>query len=136
MSFYENMLTFKFTPKAITFATKKHEGQFRKVSLQPYITHPLAVSYIVASFKKSKKLDELIAAAILHDTLEDINTTFDELTKEFSPLISSLVLELTSDKNEIKNLGKTQYLKKKLLGISSYGLTLKLCDRLRELLAT
>ena len=77
--------------KAIQFATKKHKGQFRKVSNSEYISHPVAVSYLVASFKKSKNLDELICACLLHDTLEDTDTDFVELAKEFTPLIASLV---------------------------------------------
>lgn len=121
-----------YTLKAIVFATEKHAGQFRKGSGLPYITHPLSVANIVSSFKRSKKLDQLVAAAILHDTLEDTHTTFKELTRVFTPLIASLVLELTSNKEEINSIGKTEYMKKKFCGMSSYALTLKLCDRLHN----
>lgn len=120
--------------KALLFAQKKHEGQFRKVSKEPYIYHPIKVCYLLALFKKSKNLDELLAVANLHDTLEDTDTTFEELTKEFTPLVASLVFELTSDENEIKKIGKKEYLKKKLIGLSSYGLTLKLVDRLANMM--
>ena len=54
--------------KAITFATKAHEGQFRKGTKLPYIVHPLEVGVIVSRMTQDK---EVIAAAILHDTLED-----------------------------------------------------------------
>lgn len=120
--------------KALQFAMDKHKGQVRKVTQDPYISHPLKVSYLLASFKQSKKLDELLCAALLHDTLEDTNTTFEEITKEFTPLIASLVLELTSDEAQIKSIGKTNYLKKKLVSISSYALTLKLVDRLANMM--
>jgi len=66
---------------AIEWANKKHEGQTRKGSGVPYITHPIAVSYILASFKKSKKIEDLIIAAIAHDTLEDNKATFNESSK-------------------------------------------------------
>ncbi len=119
--------------KAIRFAKDKHEGQFRKASGEEYYTHPLAVSYIVAAKKKSKKLEELIVASILHDTLEDTETTFEELALEFTPLVASLVLELTNDPEQIKLVGKLEYQKKKMVGMSSYGLLIKLADRLHNL---
>jgi GTP pyrophosphokinase len=119
--------------KAYQFAADKHAGQVRKVTGIDYISHPIAVSYIVAAFKKSKKLDELIAAAILHDVLEDTDATFVEIASMFTPLVASLALELKSDKDEIAVIGKTEYLKKKLCGISNYGLLLKLADRLHNM---
>lgn len=121
--------------KAINFATKKHIGQVRKVSQEPYITHPLKVSYLLASFKQqSKNMDELLCAALLHDTLEDTNTTFEEISTEFSPLVASIVEELTSDTDDITKVGKKQYLMKKMQGMSSYALTIKLVDRLANLM--
>lgn len=119
--------------KAIEFVKKKHEGQVRKGSGEPYYTHPLAVSYIVAAKKTSKKLEELIVAAILHDTLEDTETTFGELADQFTPLVASLVLELTNDPEQVKAMGKLEYQKRKMVGMSSYGLLIKLADRLHNL---
>ena len=116
--------------KAIEFATKKHEGQSRKGSGEPYIVHPIMVSYILAQYKQSKNIEELVCAALLHDTLEDTETTFDEIVNEFTPLVASLVMELTSDEVLIKQIGKNEYLKIKLCGISNYGLILKFADRL------
>jgi guanosine-3',5'-bis(diphosphate) 3'-pyrophosphohydrolase len=119
--------------KAIEFATKKHKGQTRKFSGDRYVTHPLAVSYLVSSFKKSKHLDEILAACWLHDTLEDTNTTFVELAKEFTPLTASLVHEMTNDETIMKVVGKREYMAIKLVGISSYALVIKLADRLHNI---
>jgi len=116
--------------KAIKFAEEKHQGQVRKGSGQPYVTHPIITSYLLAKFKRSKHLEELIVSAILHDTLEDTETSFIEIANEFTPLVASLVLELTSDDDQIKLVWKNEYFKKKLLGISNYALVLKLVDRL------
>ena len=124
--------------KAISFATEKHRGQKRRESGFPYVTHPIIVSELLRQYKVSKKLDSLIVACLLHDTLEDTDTNFVEIATIFSPLVSGLVLELTSDKEEISRLraslgklkGKTEYLKKKLVGMSSYALVIKLVDRL------
>lgn len=120
--------------KALQFAAQKHKGQERKSSGLPYVTHPVITAYLLAKYKKSKRIDELIAAAILHDTLEDTDTNFIELASEFTPLIASLVLELTSDKEQIKLVGKNEYLKKKMIGMSSYALLLKLVDRLSNIM--
>lgn len=119
--------------KAIKFATKKHKGQKRKVSGEDYITHPILVSYLLPKYKKSKKMEELIVACILHDVIEDTKTSYNEILKNFGPLVTNLVMELTSDKEEIKKIGKNEYLKKKLIGISSYALTIKLVDRLANI---
>ena len=119
--------------KALNFSKKKHEGQYRKGSGADYVSHPVAVSYLVAGYKKSKKIEELLVASILHDTLEDTDTTFVELANEFSPLVASLVLELSNDPLQIKKLGKLEYQKRKVVGMSSYGLVIKLVDRLHNI---
>lgn len=116
--------------KALKFATEKHAGQTRKVSGLPYIVHPVEVAFLLPTFKDSAYLEELQAVCILHDTLEDTDTTFEELSFAFSPLVASVVLELTSDADRIKAVGKSAYLKQKLLGVSSYALLVKLVDRL------
>ena len=54
--------------RAIAFATKAHDGQLRKGTMRPYILHPLEVGVIVARMTED---EEVISAAILHDTIED-----------------------------------------------------------------
>ena len=54
----------------------------------------------------------------------------EDITKEFGMMISSIVFELTDNKEEITKLGKVEYQKAKWSGLSSYGLFIKLCDRL------
>lgn len=117
---------------ALVFAIQKHDGQFRKGGQIPYITHPIAVSYIVAQYKGSSRLAELVTAAILHDVLEDTQTTLQELAERFTYLVASIVYELTSDPVEIARMGKFEYLKNKMLHMSSYAFTIKLADRLHN----
>ena len=119
--------------KAIAFAMKKHEGQIRKGSGLPYITHPISVFALVKKFKESKNWEDLCCAALLHDTLEDTDTTFEELVREFGVLVATIVFECTNDEKEIKRIGKEAYMKKKVTGISSYALFLKLCDQFDNL---
>jgi (p)ppGpp synthase/HD superfamily hydrolase len=120
--------------EAIKFADKRHKGQKRKGSGLAYITHPIAVSYLLAQYKVSKHLVELIVACILHDVLEDTDTLHTEITKKFGPLVASLCHELTNDAAEIALVGKLAYQTKKVLGISSWALVCKLVDRLHNIM--
>ena len=75
--------------KAILFAAKAHNDQKRKGTDIPYITHPFAVGMLL---QKEKCSEEVIAAGILHDTLEDTETTFENLTEAFGVHVANLVL--------------------------------------------
>ena len=110
---------------AYKFAEEKHEGQVRKGSGDPYVTHVIAVSYLVAAYKRSSHLLEMLVAAMLHDALEDTDATFAEIAQRFTPLVASLVLELTNDEAQVAKVGKLAYQTKKLLGVSSYGLVIR-----------
>jgi (p)ppGpp synthase/HD superfamily hydrolase len=74
--------------KALTVATEAHKGQFRNYGGEPYIVHPIAVGHLLASATGDL---EVIAAGILHDTLEDTALTEAELEKEFGPRVLALV---------------------------------------------
>jgi len=116
--------------QVLDYATKAHAGQTRSGG-EPYIGHPVRVAQTIEKYKKSHNIDALIAAAYLHDTIEDTDTTHEALHDLFGGLVASLVLELTSDLEEIKRVGKKDYLAKKMAhDMSSYGLVIKLADRL------
>lgn len=84
--------------RAIEFATKAHEGQVRKGTTRPYIVHPLEVGEIVATMTDD---EEIISAAILHDTVEDCEgVTVEGLAKEFSDRVASLVAQESEDKSK------------------------------------
>lgn len=123
-------ITAENSSQALAYAKQAHAGQTRSDGKTPYVTHPVRVAQNVERFKRSKNLDSLISAAYLHDTIEDTDTTHQDLEKMFGGLVASLVLELTSDKDEIKRVGKTEYLQRKMAGMTSYGLVIKLADRL------
>jgi (p)ppGpp synthase/HD superfamily hydrolase len=78
--------------QAIDFATRAHEGQVRKYTGEPYITHPIAVAEIVKTVTDDK---EMIAAAILHDVIEDCDVCLDDIMENFSVVVSALVYQLT-----------------------------------------
>ena len=116
--------------QALDYATQAHAGQTRSGGA-PYISHPVRVANIIQQFKSSHNIDALIAAAYLHDTIEDTDTTHEALHDLFGGLVASLVLELTSDLEQIKRLGKKDYLARKMAhDMSSYALVIKLADRL------
>lgn len=84
--------------KAIAFATRAHEGQVRKGTSRPFILHPLEVGKIVASMTDD---EEVISAAILHDTIEDCDgVTQEMLCEEFTERVASLVAQESEDKSK------------------------------------
>lgn len=83
--------------KALAFASKAHSRALRKDGNTPYIIHPLEVSTIVATMTDDV---EVMAAALLHDTVEDAGVTLAELETEFGHRIASLVASETEDKRE------------------------------------
>jgi (p)ppGpp synthase/HD superfamily hydrolase len=83
---------------ALQFAAHKHRAQRRKdVGASPYINHPIEVAAILATRGGVADLVTLVAA-ILHDTIEDTETTPEELEAAFGTEVRDLVLELTDDK--------------------------------------
>jgi guanosine-3',5'-bis(diphosphate) 3'-pyrophosphohydrolase len=84
---------------AASFAAQKHSRQRRKdCDATPYINHPIAVAEVLARVGAVTDLTTL-QAAILHDTLEDTETTPEELEKQFGQAVCLLVQELTDDKS-------------------------------------
>ncbi len=85
--------------KAATFAAKRHTDQRRKgANAPPYINHPLEVASMLADIGKVQDYDVLIAA-ILHDTVEDVGVTLDEITELFGGTVSGYVAEVSDDKS-------------------------------------
>jgi guanosine-3',5'-bis(diphosphate) 3'-pyrophosphohydrolase len=85
--------------KAAAFAAEKHTDQTRKgANAEPYINHPLEVANLLANIGKIDDTD-LLAAALLHDTVEDTGTTPEEIEKLFGKKVRKYVMECTDDKS-------------------------------------
>jgi len=85
--------------RAVHFAALKHKGQRRKgEDAEPYINHLAEVSETLALHTNGEDLN-LVIAGLLHDTLEDTETTYDELVSAFGHDVADLVKEVTDDKN-------------------------------------
>jgi guanosine-3',5'-bis(diphosphate) 3'-pyrophosphohydrolase len=83
---------------AAAFAAQKHRTQRRKdAEASPYINHPIALAHVLASEGGIEDV-HVLAAALLHDTIEDTATTAEELLEAFGETIAALVLEVTDDK--------------------------------------
>lgn len=121
--------------KAIEFAVRAHKGVHRKGSGAPYIIHPMAVMGRLMSVKESSNMFLLATAAILHDTVEDVEWVTRELiAQEFGYYVAGLVEELTLDKSKYGTMGKKEYLAHEMSRMSSYAFVLKLCDRLENVI--
>lgn len=82
--------------RAIIFAVKAHAGTERKGKGFPYIIHPMEAMEIVATMTSDQ---ELLAAAALHDTVEDTDVTLDDLRTEFGDRVAMLVAHESEEKN-------------------------------------
>ena len=81
--------------EAVRFAARAHEGQKRKGSDAPYLIHPLEVAAICATVTSDP---EILAAAVLHDVVEDAGVKPEELRARFGDLVANLVSAETEDK--------------------------------------
>ncbi|MBO6079741.1 MAG: bifunctional (p)ppGpp synthetase/guanosine-3',5'-bis(diphosphate) 3'-pyrophosphohydrolase, partial [Bacteroidales bacterium] len=79
--------------KALKFATDAHSGTERRGKGFPYIIHPMEAVAIVATITSDQ---ELLAAAVLHDTVEDTDVTIEDIRKEFGERVATLVQHETA----------------------------------------
>ena len=94
----QNRTDLQLVLRAAAFAARKHTEQRRKdVSASPYINHPIALAKILAE-EGGVADSRVIAAALLHDTIEDTQTTMRELRGEFGEMIAGIVAEVTDTK--------------------------------------
>lgn len=89
--------------RAAAFARQAHEGQTRKFTGAPYYTHVERVAALVAS---RTDRPELIAAAYLHDTIEDCSVTYETLAQHFGHAVANIVHSLTNDNARKSNREK------------------------------
>ena len=93
-----NMTATTLLLRAVAFAAHKHRDQRRKdVGASPYINHPIALATVLAD-EGGISDTTILCAAVLHDTLEDTDTSEAELVATFGPAITAIVMEVTDDK--------------------------------------
>lgn len=118
--------------KALAFAAHKHRDQRRKdPRASPYINHPIALANVLMN-EAGVRDTKVICAALLHDTVEDTQTTPEELEEHFGRAVRDIVLEVTDDKNLPKAERKRlQIVKAK--GLSRRAKLVKLADKICNL---
>ncbi|MFC4614618.1 RelA/SpoT family protein [Cellulomonas algicola] len=117
--------------QAYVVAEKAHRGQLRK-SGDPYITHPVAVATILAELGMTPST---LAAALLHDTVEDTEYSLDQLRREFGPEVAMLVDGVTKlDKVTYGDAAQAETVRKMVVAMSRdiRVLVIKLADRLHN----
>ena len=117
--------------RAYAVAERCHEGQKRK-SGDPYITHPVAVATILAEMGMT---GAILAAALLHDTVEDTDYSLETLTREFGEEIAKLVDGVTKlDKVQFGEAAQAETVRKMVIAMSKdiRVLLIKLADRLHN----
>ncbi|MET0064888.1 MAG: HD domain-containing protein [Candidatus Thiodiazotropha sp.] len=97
-----NNSNLSLTIKALSFSARKHRDQRRKdPEGTPYVNHPIELLNILVN-EAGVEDTETLAAALLHDTIEDTETRVEEIESEFGLVIASLVMEVTDDKTLTK----------------------------------
>jgi guanosine-3',5'-bis(diphosphate) 3'-pyrophosphohydrolase len=121
-----------FITKATQFAADKHRGQTRKDAAgTPYINHPIAVAHLLSDFAGVDDI-KVIAAALLHDTVEDTDTTVDDIEEEFGREVRDIVIEVTDDKS-LPSARRKQLQIEHAAGLSHGARLVKLADKICNL---
>lgn len=119
--------------KAAHFAAQKHRDQRRKdKAASPYINHPLQVALLLSDIGEVQD-EEILAAALLHDTIEDTDTKPAELEELFGTRILKLVMELTDDKSLPKDERKQKQIEH-AAEISTDAALIKLGDKISNVI--
>ncbi len=108
--------------RAISFAARRHAAQLRKDQETPYVAHPCRVLFILAHVFRVTD-PEVLAAGVLHDTIEDTNTDYDDIAKAFGVRVAGFVAALSKD----KRLDEAPREKAFFDGLAAAPLEVKLC---------
>ena len=95
--------------KAVSFAAKAHDGQIRKDGKTPYISHSFRTSLVLSQIFSVTNAS-MLAAAILHDTIEDTDNDFDDIKDSFGEQVAVWVGLLSKDKRNPKPVREKVYL--------------------------
>ncbi|NJO09287.1 MAG: bifunctional (p)ppGpp synthetase/guanosine-3',5'-bis(diphosphate) 3'-pyrophosphohydrolase [Leptolyngbyaceae cyanobacterium SL_1_1] len=117
--------------QAASFAAQKHRHQRRKDAEQtPYINHPLAVAQMLSEVALPDAV--MIAAALLHDTVEDTDTALEEIEQSFGTDVRQVVAEVTDDKSLPKAVRKQRQIEHAGC-VSDRAKLIKLADKIANI---
>lgn len=118
--------------RTLAFAARKHRDQRRKdIEASPYINHPITLADILVNEGGVTDRETLIAA-LLHDTIEDTDTTAEEIASEFGLVIAGLVMEV-SDDGSLSKLERKELQIRHAPDLSHKARLVKLADKIANL---
>ncbi len=122
--------------RALLFAVEKHSGQLRKYNGLPYIMHPIRVAERVRlHFSGRPQAEDAVAAAYLHDVVEDSGVSVEEIVELFGPVVANFVRELSnpSKGSKLPRAERKKMDREHISKISSVAKVIKLFDRIDNL---
>ena len=124
--------TLSLIVKALAFSARKHRDQRRKdVEETPYVNHPICLMDILVNEAQVSDTETLVTA-LLHDTIEDTDTSFEEIESEFGLVIAGLVMEVTDDKS-LSKLERKAFQISHAPDLSQKAKLVKLADKIANL---
>lgn len=120
---------------ALYFSAEAHDGQYRKGGKVPYIVHPVLVATLVSLYTKD---EDVIAAALLHDVMEDCGVSEEVLRDKFGGSVASLVKEVSHLEQDVAVREETWQEKKRayldtMKVISDKALVIVACDKMSNM---
>src|SRR5262245_317543 len=120
---------FPRTRAALAFADRYHSGQRREVDGAPFVTHPLEVAGLL---EEAGYPDRVVAAGVLHDTLEDTEATRDDLAREFGDDVADLVMAVTDDPAIVDHRERKEALRGQVAGAGPEALAIYAADKVSK----
>lgn len=116
--------------QALSFATQKHLNQKRRDKITPLIEHPMSVALLVSTYTQD---EDVIIAALLHDTIEDAHVTFSEITDKFGSRVANIVKDCTEEDRSLPWADRKQAVLDKIPNISKEAVLVKSADIVHNL---
>ncbi len=117
------------TQEAVAFARERHAGQTRDADRAPFVIHPLEAASIL---ERSHYPDHAVAAAVLHDVLEDTDTQRGELRDRFGPEVAELVADVSDDPSISDEDSRRDHLRERVRRAGGYAPAIYAADKVSK----
>lgn len=117
------------TQEAVAFARERHAGQTRDSDRAPFLIHPLEAASIL---ERSHYPDHVVAAAVLHDVLENTDTDRGELRDRFGPQVTGLVAAVSDDPSISDEVARRDELRERVRLVGGYPAAISAADKISK----
>jgi (p)ppGpp synthase/HD superfamily hydrolase len=117
------------TRDALAFAATCHEGQVREIDGVPFVTHPVEVACLLHD---AGYPDEVVAAGVLHDVLEDTDAQESDLEQRFGPVVARLVAAVSDDPSIEDDVQRKAALRRQVAGAGEYAAAVFAADKVSK----